>query len=138
MIWTEEMLNKLKELNEQKIPQSIMATVLGVTRNAVGGMRGRLIAAGELERTRNSPSGRPRKPTKTQRVAPGVYRARPRRTATIESRRIPFQDLTEEHCLAVMDEKYDGIWPVYCGLPRWDHAWCEAHAARYYYQGWRR
>ncbi len=139
MNWTEEEVARLKELNAQKVPQSIIAIMLGKTRNAVGGMRGRMIAAGNLERTRRAPAN-PQKPRrkrqKTFKVKPGVYSVAPRPSpAGIIPRLVAFPDLEPHHCQSVIDGKYEGIWPIYCGNPKYNHAYCEGHAAKY---GWYR
>ena len=127
--WTTTKINQLKELNEQDITQAKMAEIMGVTVNAISGMRGRLIAAGEMERKRPPPKSPRAKRAKTEVKI--RYRLRPRYYKVIKPVKVSFPDLTDLHCLSVMDEK-DGVWPVYCGLPRWDHAWCEGHAALYY------
>lgn len=136
--WSDERAARLKELVADKQTASQIATVLGVTRNAVIGKVHRLgIELHTRPGSRVFPRPKPIKrrnagatiasiKSRTRKLPPHTYQ---HQTADVVPLGIPFMETKETECHWPLDERGDDGLILFCGHPKWGGCpYCVGHS----------
>jgi len=127
MEWPKSKIAELVKLAAQNLSYSEIARKLGITKNAAIGKARRL----RISKPPAESVIKQRKPTPKPKEKPAPKPPAPAPGATmLEGMRfVPMMELRENDCRYPVDKEGE---TVFCGLPKFKHSFCEAHAAKCY------
>lgn len=115
--WTNDKIAELVKLAAQNLSYTKIGRKLGITKNAAIGKARRL----RISKPPAESVIKQRKPTPQPKEKPKSKLSEP-----TDMLMVPMMDLKEHHCRYPVDK---GGETVFCGLPKFKHSFCKAHAA---------
>ena len=125
--WTKDKIAELVKLAAQNLSYTEIGRKLGITKNAAIGKARRL----RISKPPAESVIKQRKPAPQPKEKPKPKPPEPIGKGTVlpDMLLVPMMDLKEHHCRYPIDKAGE---TVFCGLPKFKHSFCKAHAAKCY------